>query len=159
VSRPFQFQNCSQLFVGTHDETLSVTMRVKQPRSFAPDNSTADTHPKLNPASWRLSAMVYQHITLRILPLLCSTPQRENDMNGRSWPSRTGFETQMALELKGACEKCEATLAQIGTAYICSYECTYCGSCAEQMNFVCPNCGGELVRRPRRKKPSNSGSI
>jgi len=63
----------------------------------------------------------------------------------------------MALELKGACEKCGATLAQIGTAYICSYECTYCGSCAEQMNFVCPNCDGELVRRPRRKEPSNSG--
>jgi hypothetical protein len=43
-------------------------------------------------------------------------------------------------------------------AYICSYECTYCASCAEQMNFVCPNCEGELVRRPRREESTSSAS-
>ena len=63
----------------------------------------------------------------------------------------------MALELKGICEKCGATLTTSGVAYTCSYECTYCASCAEQMNFACPNCEGELVRRPRRKKSSSSG--
>src|SRR6059058_4916694 len=62
----------------------------------------------------------------------------------------------MALELKNTCEKCRAALAPSGGAYICSYECTYCASCAKQMNFVCPNCQGELVRRPRRKEPSSS---
>jgi hypothetical protein len=29
--RPFQFQKRSQLFIGTHDETLSVAMRVHNP--------------------------------------------------------------------------------------------------------------------------------
>jgi uncharacterized protein len=63
----------------------------------------------------------------------------------------------MALELKGACEKCGAVLTPDGIAYICGYECTYCGNCAAQLNFVCSNCKGELVRRPRRKEPSSSG--
>ena len=65
----------------------------------------------------------------------------------------------MALELKRVCEKCGVPLTPSGVAYICSYECTYCASCAEQMNVVCPNCGGELVRRPRREKPSSSGAV
>ena len=56
----------------------------------------------------------------------------------------------MALEMKGACEKCGASLAAEGEAHICSYECTFCGSCTEAMDGTCPNCGGELVRRPRR---------
>jgi hypothetical protein len=60
----------------------------------------------------------------------------------------------MALELKNRCEKCGMTLASGGLAYICSYECTYCPACAEQLKSLCPNCGGELVRRPRRKDPS-----
>jgi len=63
----------------------------------------------------------------------------------------------VALDLKKICEKCGGTLVGNGVAYICSYECTYCASCAEEMNFVCPNCEGELVRRPRRNEPSNSG--
>jgi hypothetical protein len=50
-----------------------------------------------------------------------------------------------------ACESCGAALNAVEAAYICSYECTFCASCAEQMNVVCPNCGGELVRRPRRR--------
>ncbi len=64
----------------------------------------------------------------------------------------------MVLELKGACEKCRTALIPSKVAYICSYECTFCASCAEQMNFVCPNCEGELVRRPRRKGPFSSGA-
>jgi uncharacterized protein len=48
----------------------------------------------------------------------------------------------MALELKGACEKCGVALTAGGLAHICSYECTYCVNCAEQANAVCPNCGG-----------------
>jgi uncharacterized protein len=56
-----------------------------------------------------------------------------------------------ALELKLACERCGAALEQDGDAAICSYECTFCPSCAEEMEHVCPNCGGELVRRPRRR--------
>jgi hypothetical protein len=58
----------------------------------------------------------------------------------------------MALEMRGACEKCGAELSQDGEAYVCSHECTFCAGCARAMNLVCPNCGGELVRRPRRER-------
>jgi uncharacterized protein len=61
----------------------------------------------------------------------------------------------MALEMKGSCEKCGVTLTAGGVAYICRFECTYCANCVEQMNAVCPNCGGELARRP----PGQDGSI
>ena len=62
----------------------------------------------------------------------------------------------MALEMKGSYEKCGVMLAPSGIAYICSFECTYCANCAEQMNAVCPNCGGDLVRRPRRQEDPTS---
>ena len=37
-------------------------------------------------------------------------------------------------------------------AYICSYESTFCATCANALNGVCPDCAGELVRRPRRMR-------
>ncbi|HEX6197724.1 MAG TPA: DUF1272 domain-containing protein [Jiangellaceae bacterium] len=55
----------------------------------------------------------------------------------------------MALEMRTECERCDAPLAASGEAFICSYECTFCPACAAAMDH-CPNCGGELVRRPRR---------
>ena len=57
----------------------------------------------------------------------------------------------MALEMRENCEICETGLAHDAEAHICSFECTFCGPCTEAMDRVCPNCGGELVRRPRRK--------
>ncbi len=59
----------------------------------------------------------------------------------------------MALEMRTDCEKCGATLARDGEAFICSYECTFCPACSEAMKRMCPNCGGELVVRPRRRTP------
>jgi hypothetical protein len=56
----------------------------------------------------------------------------------------------MSLEMKKACEKCGRALRDDAEGRMCSYECTFCPECAEEMNSVCPNCGGELVRRPRR---------
>jgi hypothetical protein len=56
----------------------------------------------------------------------------------------------MALELRSTCERCSAALVAEADAYICSYECTFCHDCAAVLEHVCPNCGGELVRRPRR---------
>jgi uncharacterized protein len=56
----------------------------------------------------------------------------------------------MALELRTECERCGAGLAPDAEARICSYECTFCVSCTEEMSSVCPNCGGELVARPKR---------
>jgi uncharacterized protein len=57
----------------------------------------------------------------------------------------------MALELRPECERCGGALPpESDRAYICSYECTFCALCAEEFAHLCPNCGGELVRRPRR---------
>jgi len=56
----------------------------------------------------------------------------------------------MALKMKAHCEKCAAALHMDGLAYICSYECTFCRDCTDQMAQTCPNCGGELLVRPRR---------
>jgi len=56
----------------------------------------------------------------------------------------------MALEMHRQCEKCQAALESGDLAFICSYECTFCPACTVSMGQVCPNCGGELVRRPRR---------
>ena len=56
----------------------------------------------------------------------------------------------MTLEMKTACERCGVSLVPDGEAWICSYECSFCPGCTEDMSRRCPNCGGELVRRPRR---------
>jgi uncharacterized protein len=52
--------------------------------------------------------------------------------------------------MRTACERCGADLAHDAEAAICSYGCTFCTACASQLERVCPNCGGELVARPRR---------
>ena len=56
------------------------------------------------------------------------------------------------LQLRPNCECCNKDLPPESTeARICSFECTYCASCAESvLDGTCPNCGGELVARPRR---------
>jgi len=57
----------------------------------------------------------------------------------------------MSLEMRTTCEKCGRNLAHDDATFICSYECTFCPSCSAAMQHSCPNCGGELVARPRRK--------
>ena len=56
------------------------------------------------------------------------------------------------LELRPGCECCDRDLPPASAdARICSFECTFCVACAEQkLGGRCPNCGGELVPRPRR---------
>ena len=56
------------------------------------------------------------------------------------------------LELRPACECCDRDLPPDSIdARICSFECTFCRGCADGvLKGVCPNCGGELVPRPRR---------
>ena len=44
----------------------------------------------------------------------------------------------MSLELKEECERCGARLDHGGTAFICSYECTFCGDCAAQLEHDVP---------------------
>jgi hypothetical protein len=67
------------------------------------------------------------------------------------------------LELRPDCERCGADLSPCEHgAHICSFECTFCADCADRLQRVCPNCGGELVPRPTRspqmlaKYPSSS---
>ncbi|MCE4048667.1 MULTISPECIES: DUF1272 domain-containing protein [Bacillaceae] len=57
----------------------------------------------------------------------------------------------MALEMRKECERCTSLLAESSIAYICVHECTFCEPCTENMKQICPNCGGELVRRPRKQ--------
>jgi hypothetical protein len=56
------------------------------------------------------------------------------------------------LALRPNCECCDRDLPPGATdATICSFECTFCLDCAEgKFGGTCPNCGGELVRRPAR---------
>jgi hypothetical protein len=53
--------------------------------------------------------------------------------------------------MRTTCERCDSPLPADGAAVICSYECTFCATCGDQMASRCPNCGGELVARPRRQ--------
>jgi hypothetical protein len=56
------------------------------------------------------------------------------------------------LALRPNCECCDNDLApDSAEAVICSFECTFCRTCAEAvLHGVCPNCGGGLVARPIR---------
>lgn len=58
------------------------------------------------------------------------------------------------LELRPNCECCDKNLPPDSTeAVICTFECTFCKSCAaEVLNNRCPNCGGNLVERPTRSQ-------
>jgi uncharacterized protein len=56
------------------------------------------------------------------------------------------------LELRPNCECCDTDLPPDSLlARICTFECTFCAECTDGMlQSQCPNCGGELVRRPVR---------
>jgi hypothetical protein len=56
------------------------------------------------------------------------------------------------LELRPTCENCNKPLPPDSIdARICSYECTFCAACVEDLlHNVCPNCGGGFAPRPVR---------
>ena len=56
------------------------------------------------------------------------------------------------LLLKPNCECCDVDLPPDSKdARSCTFECTFCKDCAETaFQGACPNCGGELLRRPTR---------
>ena len=56
------------------------------------------------------------------------------------------------LQLRPNCECCDTDLLPDSTqARICSFECTFCADCTDtKLAGICPNCGGELLVRPRR---------
>jgi len=71
------------------------------------------------------------------------------------------------LKLRPNCECCDRDLPPDSIeAYMCTYECTFCRDCVEgKLAGVCPNCAGELLRRPRRparmlaKNPASSERV
>ena len=56
------------------------------------------------------------------------------------------------LELRPTCEHCNKALPPASLdARICTYECTFCAPCVDDvLHNVCPNCGGGFVPRPIR---------
>lgn len=56
------------------------------------------------------------------------------------------------LELRPNCECCDKDLPpDARDAMICTFECTFCAACVEDiLQGVCPNCGGGFERRPVR---------
>jgi hypothetical protein len=56
------------------------------------------------------------------------------------------------LQLRPNCELCDRDLsADAADARICSYECTFCADCVDDvLHNVCPNCGGGFQKRPIR---------
>lgn len=56
------------------------------------------------------------------------------------------------LELRPFCECCAKELPPHSEeAVICTFECTFCSQCNEALlKDNCPNCGGNLVKRPVR---------
>ncbi|MDR6535987.1 DUF1272 domain-containing protein [Variovorax soli] len=56
------------------------------------------------------------------------------------------------LQMRPGCECCDRDLPPDSPdARICTFECTFCSECADRrLAGHCPNCGGELVQRPRR---------
>lgn len=49
-----------------------------------------------------------------------------------------------------ACERCGRTIEGPDPAFVCSYASTFCTVCTRVLLWRCPDCGGELARRPRR---------
>lgn len=59
-------------------------------------------------------------------------------------------ETSLVLKMKTECERCHTATPADQPASICSFECTFCLECTTALSLTCPNCQGELLRRPRR---------
>ncbi len=71
-------------------------------------------------------------------------------ISGQGYRLAVPAEVKTGLGMKGQCERCACVLTPKAVAFICSFECTFCVECASIFS-ECPHCGGELVRRPRRR--------
>lgn len=65
----------------------------------------------------------------------------------------------IVLELRPGCEHCNVALPpESAEARICSFECTFCATCVDEvLGNVCPNCGGGFERRPVRPSQNLKG--
>ncbi|WP_062057848.1 DUF1272 domain-containing protein [Aquimarina longa] len=64
------------------------------------------------------------------------------------------------LEIRPTCEHCNTALPNDSDeAMICSFECTFCRTCVEEiLHNVCPNCGGGFEKRPTRPVNCTTGN-
>ena len=72
----------SQLFISTHNEALSVAMRASTIQIVRHSQSRAETQPKLQPAFFRLSAMISRYFPV-ITSWLCPDRIRTTAMGHR----------------------------------------------------------------------------
>lgn len=65
------------------------------------------------------------------------------------------------LEIRPNCECCDKDLPVDSTeAMICTYECTFCRECVDQvLENVCPNCGGGFCPRPIRPREARRPEV
>ena len=65
------------------------------------------------------------------------------------------------LEIRPNCECCDKDLPPTSEeAMICTYECTFCASCVDQvLQNVCPNCGGGFAPRPIRPSQARRDGV
>jgi GNAT superfamily N-acetyltransferase len=61
------------------------------------------------------------------------------------------------MEFRHECGRCHRALSELEAAYHCAQDCTFCATCYRRLNYVCPNCSGELVRRPRPTAAARTG--
>ncbi|RZL58410.1 MAG: DUF1272 domain-containing protein, partial [Variovorax sp.] len=65
------------------------------------------------------------------------------------------------LEMRPDCEHCRKALPHdAADARICSYECTFCADCANDvLHGICPNCGGGLANSIASPRPTAIASV
>ena len=65
------------------------------------------------------------------------------------------------LEIRPNCEYCDKDLPpQSEEAFICTYECTFCRDCVDDvLKNVCPNCGGGFEKRPVRPSTERRNGV
>ena len=66
-----------------------------------------------------------------------------------SGPSTLSDTLRVMAEEAGerGCLRCERVIERGEAAFSCLHGCTFCQSCTEELDSVCPNCGGELRER------------
>ena len=81
-------------------------------------------------------------------------PASKEEIRRKYQISDEDFEVVEALALRPTCEHCNRPLPPDSLdARICSFECTFCAKCVEEvLGNVCPNCGGGFAVRPVRPK-------
>jgi hypothetical protein len=79
-------------------------------------------------------------------------PTSKEELRRKYNISDEDYSVVQALALRPTCEHCNKALPPNAVeARICSFECTFCATCVEDvLGNVCPNCGGGFTPRPIR---------